>query len=100
MRNTQIDLGKDVQTKHLNEFMVKLKHSGYSAQYRKQILDSAFKAFEKMVKADQSGEKPLYRDKNWEKEKRKQQKERNRLNWYKNSKNKIEYTQTLYTRIF
>ena len=50
-----------------------MKNSGYTAQYRKQILDSGFKAFEKMVKADQSGERPLYRDKNLGKEK-----ERNR----------------------
>ena len=87
LRNTQIDLGKEVQTKHLNEFMVKMKNSGYTAQYRKQILDSAYKAFEKMVKADQNGEKPLYRDKTWKKEIRKEQKENNRLNWYKNGKN-------------
>jgi hypothetical protein len=32
--NTQIDLGKEVQTKHLNEFMVKLKNSGYTSHYR------------------------------------------------------------------
>jgi hypothetical protein len=41
-----------------------------------------------MVKADQAGEKPLYRDKNWEKEKRNEQKESNRLNWYKTSRTK------------
>ena len=76
LRNTQIDLGEQVQTKHLNNFMIKLKNSGYTAEYRKQILDSACKAFDEMVKADQSGEKPLYRDKNWQKEKRKEQKEK------------------------
>ena len=90
LRNTQLDLGKEVQTKHLNQFMLKLKNSGYTAQYRKQIIDSAFKAFEEMVKADQSGEKPLYRDKNWKKEIRKEQKERNHLNWYKHGKSKLD----------
>ena len=44
--------------------MVVMKNSGYSANYRKQILDSSEKAFEKMVKDDQLGVKPLYRDKN------------------------------------
>ena len=59
-----------------------------------------------MVKADQCGEKPLYRDKNWEKEKRKQQKESNRLNWYKNRKNNpsscsnnIEYKTVLFVPV-
>ena len=74
LRNTQIDLGKDVQTKHLNNFMIKMKNSGHSEQYRKQILDSTVHAFEDMVKADQSGKRPLYRDKNWQKELRKDEK--------------------------
>ena len=56
-----------VQVKHLNEFMIKMKKSGYSESYRIQILDSAEKAFEKMVKNDQMGIKPLYRDNNWNK---------------------------------
>ena len=63
LRNTQVELGKDVQIKHLNNFMVKMRNSGYSALYRKQILSSAINAFEKMVKDDQAGVKPLYRDK-------------------------------------
>ena len=44
--------------------MVKMKNSGYGALYRKQILDSAHKAFEEMVRADLLGEKPFYRGKN------------------------------------
>ena len=105
LRNTQVELGKEVQAKHLNEFMIKLRNSGYTAKYRKQILDSAFKAFEEMVKADQSGEKPLYRDKNWKKDIRKEQKEYNHLNWYKNCRSKlrgvndIEYKTVLFVPV-
>ena len=84
LRNTQVELGKDVQTKHLNNFMIKMRDSGYTALYRKQILSSALNAFEKMVNDDQSGTKPLYRDKNWNKESRKEQKEGKHINWYKN----------------
>ena len=76
LRNTQVELGKDVQTKHLNNFMIKMKDSGYTAPYRKQILSSALNAFEKMVKDDQTGVKPLYRDKHWNKEIRREQKGR------------------------
>ena len=53
--------------------MIKMRDSGYTALYRKQILSSALNAFEKMVKDDQSGTKPLYRDKNWNKEMRMEQ---------------------------
>ena len=83
LRNTQIDLGKEVQTKHLNKFMIKMKNSGHSEQYRKQILDSTLKAFDEMIEADHSGERPLYRSKNWQKEIRKEKKKNNHLNWYK-----------------
>ena len=65
LRNTKIELGTDVQIKHLNDFMVKLKNSGYSVEYRKQIVDSALKAFEKMVEDDKNDVKPLYRGKDW-----------------------------------
>ena len=37
LRNKKIELGKNVQNKHLNEFMLKLRNSGYNVQYRKQI---------------------------------------------------------------
>ena len=99
LRNTQIDLGKDVQTKHLNNFMIKMKNSGHSEQYRKQILDSTLYAFEEMIEADQSGKRPLYRDKNWQKELRKDEKAQKRLNWYRNrgnDSNGVVYTTQQY----
>ena len=48
--------------------MIKMKNSGHSEQYRKEILESTLHAFEEMIKADCTGEQPLYRDKNWQKE--------------------------------
>ena len=50
LRNTKIELGRDVQNKYLNDFMFKLKKSGYNVQYRKQILGSALNAFQKMIR--------------------------------------------------
>ena len=54
LRNTKVELGPEIQKKHLNQFMQKLKHSGYSQKFRMEILDSALKAFEKMVEDDKS----------------------------------------------
>ena len=105
LRNTQIELGRDFQMKHLNNFMVEMKNSGYSAKYRKQILDSSEKAFEIMIKDNQSGKKPLYRDKNWNKELRKTQKQEKKLNWYKiggkynQKKNEIDYKTVLFVPV-
>ena len=83
MRNTKIELGEDIQIKYLNEFMLKLKNSGYSVEYRKKILDSASNAFQKMKDDDKSGIKPMYRGKNWKKEEREENKAARKLNWYK-----------------
>ena len=41
LRNTKIELGEDVQNMYLNQFMVKLKNSGYKKNYRTQILQIA-----------------------------------------------------------
>ena len=84
LRNTKIDLGQEVQNRHLSEFMVKLKRSGYPEKYRIEVLDSARKAFEKMMKDDNEGVKPLYRSKDWNLEERKLEKRNRKLNWYKN----------------
>ena len=54
LRNTRVELGPEIQKKHLNQFMLKLKNSGYSQKFRMEILDSAPKAFEKMVEDDKS----------------------------------------------
>jgi predicted RNA binding protein with dsRBD fold (UPF0201 family) len=61
LRNTKIELGPEVQRKHLNNFMLQLKNSGYSQNFRREILDSGLKAFQKMVEGDRNGVKPLYR---------------------------------------
>ena len=72
LRNTKIELGAEVQNKYLSEFMIKLKRSGYSAKYRIEILDSAKNAFENMIKDDETGIKPLFRNRDWNKDERKE----------------------------
>ena len=54
LRNTKIELGPEVQRTHLNRFMLKLKNSGYSYKFRKEILDSGLKAFQKMKEDDEN----------------------------------------------
>ena len=63
-----------------------MKNSGYNKNYRIQILDSALKAFDKMVEEDKKGNKPLYRNRSWNRENRLQSKENKRNNWYMEDK--------------
>lgn len=83
LRNTKVELGEKVQIKYLNEFMIKLKNSGYSQKYRIEIVDSAMKAFGKMIEDAKNNIKPLYRSKSWNREERKQLKENRKQNWWR-----------------
>ena len=73
--------------------MLKLKNSGYSTQYRKEILDNVEKAFEKWLRMIKEGIKPLFRSRNWNIEERKKQKENKKVGWYKNAGNKTNKKQ-------
>ena len=84
---------------NLNEFMVKLKNSGYSKNYRIQILDSAEKAYEKMVNDDKNEVKPMYRSRNRNKNKRLENKSMKRVNWYKNVSQRTEYKTVLFVPV-
>ena len=97
MRNTKLELGVGVRNQHLNKFMIKMKNSGYSTDYRAQILKSAMNAFDKMLEEDRNGTKPLYRNREWNRENRINDKENKRINWYKNCKDKE--TEKTYTSI-
>ena len=86
LRNTNVELGVEIQRKHLNNFMLKLKNSGHSMKYRKQILDSALNGFEKMLLEDKNGTKPLFRNRNWNLKERTEQKNTKKSNWFNNHK--------------
>jgi hypothetical protein len=98
MRNTKVELGLEIRNIHLNNFMLKLKNSGYKTKFRMEILNSAVKAFDKMLEDDRKGIKPLFRDRNWNKEERLEIKKNKRVNWYKNeeTKSKINYKSVLF----
>ena len=83
LRNTKVELGEEIQIKYLNEFMIKLKKSGYNKKYRIEVLDSAMKAFDKMKEDDKNNIKPLYRSRSWNNAERKKSKEMKKQNWWK-----------------
>ena len=95
LRNTKLELGKEIQNKYLSEFMLKLKNSGYSEKYRKEILNSANKAFQKIIEDDKSNKKPMYRCRNWKKEERNEAKFIKKRNWW-NRNPLINYKSVLF----
>ena len=97
MRNTKVELGSKIRNGYLNDFMLKLKNSGYSKKYRMEILDSATKAFNKMLEDDKNNIKPLFRARSWNKTERDEKKKNKRVNWYKSAeKTDIKYKSVLF----
>ena len=84
------------QRKHLNKFMIKLKNSGYGEKFRKEVLDSILKAYQKMREDDISGVKPMYRSREWNREERDIKKSKKKSNWWNPEKSKVKYKSILF----
>ena len=62
LRNTSLELGTEVQNKHLADLMLKMKDSGYSEKFRNEIVSSAQAAFKKIVENHENGTRPIHRN--------------------------------------
>ena len=96
LRKKKMELGSEVQKNYLNLFMLKLKKSGYTPKFRKEILNSILKAYKVMVKEDKNGTKPLYRSRDWNSEERSIQKADRKLNWWNHARSKVQYKTVLF----
>ena len=54
LRNTKVELGEKVRKIHLNNFILKLKNSGYHKKYRLELLNSGLVAFGEMLEDDRN----------------------------------------------
>ena len=80
-KNIYIKIQSQINTITSLNYNIKLKNSGYNCKFRKEILDSGLKAFEKMTEDDKKGIKPMYRGKEWNADERKRSKSKKKLNW-------------------
>ncbi len=62
------------------EMVLRMQYSGYSKQFRYQVVDSALKAYSVRQEADRDGLTPLYRPKGWKRKEREEQKMRKKGN--------------------
>ena len=82
LRNTHPDLPDSYREEDMSTFAKKLQNSGYDEKERLIIIRSAMNGYNKQVKADQEGTKPLYRPREWNQEAREEQK-KNKKVWFK-----------------
>ena len=83
LRNCSRSLPWASRAAHLSDFCLRMKISGYSEKYRETVIRSALKAWEKQLNLDQSGERPLYRPREWKKDERLRKKEHKRSGWFR-----------------
>ena len=76
--------------------MLKVKNSGYTNKFRKEVLDSSLKAFEKMQEDDKLGVKPLYRNREWNRKERQLAKLQKKSNWWNTKQSKVQYKNVLF----
>ena len=60
-----------------------MQYSGYTHKFRSEIIDSAYKAYEKIKELADSETRPFYRPREWQREERSKAKRQKQLNWYK-----------------
>ena len=68
--NTSIELGEQKRNEILSNYMKKLQTSGYDQKTRLEILKSIIKGWKSILEKDKTGERPLHRSREFEKEKR------------------------------
>ena len=63
--------------------MLRLQYSGYGQELRTEVVRSALNAYNRFIELDASGEKPLYRPRDWRQLERAQERRRRRETWYR-----------------
>ena len=83
LRNTARSAPWSSKAMFLSEFSNRMKLSGYHDSYRLYIIKAAVDIYEKQLAEDEAGIKPLYRERNWNKEERRNKKLITRTAWYR-----------------
>ena len=83
LRNTKKELHEKVKIGFLNEFALRMKDSGYTSTFRREVIEGGVKAYEKQLEREKSGICPLYRPKGYMKDERDKKKAISKVAWYK-----------------
>ena len=85
MSDTQIHKYK-FTVKHLNDFSNRMRASGYGERYRFEIIKSGVEGFDKMIKEENAGGRPINQRRTWNEEKNEDQRQKKKKlkkkNWF------------------
>jgi hypothetical protein len=83
MRNTKESLPWSLKAEMLSLFSLRMKDSGYSSKIRQEIIEGGVRGYEKQLQRDLTGECPLYRPRDWNRQERDKKKKIKKVSWYK-----------------
>jgi len=83
LRNTKKELPDCVKNDLLSEFSLRMMLSGYSENFRLEVISSGVAGYEKQLARAEAGTCPLYRPKGYMKEERRKKKLIKKRSWYK-----------------
>ena len=83
LRNTSRSLGWSFMAEELTELAFRLMKSGYDEQFRGEVMYDSTVGYERMIAESQSGGRPLYRPKQWERDIREKTKVTKRTSWFR-----------------
>ena len=89
LRNCHEDVEESEVADVLSRFSQKMRNSGYCADYRRQIISAGIKAHKEQKKREEAGGRPMFRTRNFEKDKRRRTKRESRFNWWKKNPGKF-----------
>ena len=81
LRNTKEDLPAEVKNNFLSEFSLRMKLSGYSEQFRYEVISSGVTCYEKQLARAAQGTCPLYRPKGYKEDERRRKKMIKKRSW-------------------
>ena len=94
LRNCKLELEWEEKAKFLSDFSEQLRMSGYNAKVRAEILQSILEGWDKMVKEQEEGRRPINRAYTWREQERREGKWRKKNTWFKGGKG--EFTSVMF----
>ena len=85
LRNNSQELPPEVAAGHLTDLCMRMRAAGYNEKFRLEVIKSAMHGFERMVKVEEEGGRPVNRPRSWEEDRRQVQvqKHSRQQNWFR-----------------
>ena len=85
LRNNSQELPLEVAAGHLTDLCMRMRAAGYNEKFRLEVIKSAMHGFERMVKVEEEGGRPVNRPRSWEEDRCQVQvqKHSRQQNWFR-----------------